>query len=741
MVMKKSRQNKKSEEIEPFDFSKITIPEHRSESEIWGDLENLCISPGYVHALAFLCWRDNFIGYQEDNFKPNDLDKMKSSERLLRSELALLIGLMVKAHIDLAWPTPQAIQHYIDETEKLMAELHKAMSAVLWANFKETGFDRTKNPLTHGMAMREPFFYASEAAYMFQYRDFSPERYGQDAAWFQEKKGFVPSDVKKIIDAISEIQLEKFQTLREHIKPEERENFTLLPAFMYSENAIAEASGCSVETTRNVLRAFSPQSLPCNQSFKTIGSFNEVNAYPIIPVGEGNHLLLQGYSLAESAYETPAFWMNGDAAYAETAKKNRGFFTENFSANRLRHILGTDHVHENVYIMKGKNRVGEIDVLALYADRAIILQAKSKKLTEAAKKGDDHAIKTDFQKAIQDAYDQGFKCAELIGDDEYRLTDEQGNALNLRRNFAEIFVFCVVSEYYPSLARQADQFLRRKEHEVIRPPYVMDVFFLDVLCEILDTPLQFFNFLHRRVSSGRVKSENELAVLSYHLAYNLWFEEGYDFIDLGEDFSIHLDAAILARREGLPGEKTPKGILTKLQGTFFDRIIQQINASEEDNVLELGYLLLEISEDAAKELSQGCEMIMAQSRQDRRVHDVAMAFPGTGITIHTSFLPRDEAYQRLHAHCEVGKYRTKSDSWFGLSLNPMNGQIEIALGLRLPWEQSDEMDRIISEHFPGPQHKGLKQALRHYQAQSKRKIGRNEPCPCGSGKKHKKCCL
>ena len=26
-------------------------------------------------------------------------------------------------------------------------------------------------------------------------------------------------------------------------------------------------------------------------------------------------------------------------------------------------------------------------------------------------------------------------------------------------------------------------------------------------------------------------------------------------------------------------------------------------------------------------------------------------------------------------------------------------------------------------------------------AEKKEKIGRNEPCPCGSGKKHKKCCL
>jgi preprotein translocase subunit SecA len=26
-------------------------------------------------------------------------------------------------------------------------------------------------------------------------------------------------------------------------------------------------------------------------------------------------------------------------------------------------------------------------------------------------------------------------------------------------------------------------------------------------------------------------------------------------------------------------------------------------------------------------------------------------------------------------------------------------------------------------------------------AVSRRKVGRNDPCPCGSGKKYKKCCL
>ena len=83
----------------PFDPSKITAPNHRPENYILQDLEKLCTSPGYVHALAFLCFRDNFIGYSEE-LKPKDLDKMKSYDRLLRSEISLLIGLMVKSAVE-----------------------------------------------------------------------------------------------------------------------------------------------------------------------------------------------------------------------------------------------------------------------------------------------------------------------------------------------------------------------------------------------------------------------------------------------------------------------------------------------------------------------------------------------------------------------------------------------------------------------------------------------------------------
>lgn len=37
----------------------------RDESEIFSELEALCSSPGYVHAIVYLCFRDNTIKYVE----------------------------------------------------------------------------------------------------------------------------------------------------------------------------------------------------------------------------------------------------------------------------------------------------------------------------------------------------------------------------------------------------------------------------------------------------------------------------------------------------------------------------------------------------------------------------------------------------------------------------------------------------------------------------------------------------
>jgi hypothetical protein len=388
----------------------------RSESEIFHDLERLCSSQGYVHALAYLCWESNFIGYV-DALKHDDLYKMKSHERLLRSEINLLTGLLVKSPIDFQRPSNVDLQELIDRSEALLAELHSLLQQPMMQIIGDLARgEAEENPLSRGSALREAISYSGEAAYVFQYRDFASQRYGNDEQWFRDNVGFLPDHMRKVLKVLADLQVEKIETLKANAKASKLTEPTLLPMFSFTTEELVGQTGFSRETIENTIKAFSIGPLPGNQQLNEFGAYNEASARPIIPINDiGEYLLLQTYSLAESSYDSPFFWMLNDTSYKEESLKNRGLFTENIAAKRLCDVLGADHVYENVFILDSKGqRAGEIDVLAVYADRAVVLQAKSKKLTLAARKGDDEAIQSDFQKAIQDSYNQGFSCAELL---------------------------------------------------------------------------------------------------------------------------------------------------------------------------------------------------------------------------------------------------------------------------------------------------------------------------------------
>ncbi|MCK7581793.1 MAG: hypothetical protein MZV65_43340 [Chromatiales bacterium] len=149
----------------------------RKESDVFKELEDLCHSPGYVHVIAYFCFRDNTIRYV-DEVKPEDVLQQFSMERLVRTEISSLIGMLIKKDIDETLPSPNLMQEYISKTDSLLQELHHSMMPPM-----EDVFDPSKigddnfNPFGSGAVLRESIFYGGESAYHFQYRDLSKEKY------------------------------------------------------------------------------------------------------------------------------------------------------------------------------------------------------------------------------------------------------------------------------------------------------------------------------------------------------------------------------------------------------------------------------------------------------------------------------------------------------------------------------------------------------------------------------------
>ncbi|MGE8454618.1 MAG: preprotein translocase, partial [Pseudomonadales bacterium] len=105
----------------------------RAESAVFADIAELCRSPGYVHALAYICHRDNFVAY-DTKMKSSDTAKLFTRGRLIRTEIITLIGLLVQQNVDLTLPAPVVMQSYIDRTDALMDELHAAIGMPMFEN-------------------------------------------------------------------------------------------------------------------------------------------------------------------------------------------------------------------------------------------------------------------------------------------------------------------------------------------------------------------------------------------------------------------------------------------------------------------------------------------------------------------------------------------------------------------------------------------------------------------------------
>jgi hypothetical protein len=672
------------------------------EVDIFRDLFELCTSPGYVHAIAYLCWRDNLILYTGEELTKQDLEYQQSPGRLLRTELSTLIGLMVRMPVDFNRPAPPAMQDFIDRSDRLLAELHRALNGQLSLNLTAADFSpetSSSRTVWNGAAMREPIFYCAESAYNFQYLDMTASKYRLDDPWFKSNKSFTVQEMCLVAATLGDLHNQRMTGLVDELRESHPDSWTVLPGFIFSAAEVANACPLAEAIIARVLDAFTCPPDDRNETFTALNEFNKVNAYPILKTPDGRYVLLQHSSLLEALYETPFFWLALDKPYAPTALDHRGKFTEQFVVRRLTAVFGAGHVLPNVDIYKGKDRVTEADALVVCGDRAIVVQAKSKRLTIPARQGNDRQLRNDFKLAIQGAYDQALACADALLGPGYRLVASTGEEITLRRRPRFVFPVCVVADHYPALAFQVRQFLTARTTAVIQPLLVTDVFALDAIAEMLSSPMQFLNYLALRARiDARIFISQELAALGFHLEHNLWLDEEYNFVNLGGEFTAALDIAMVARRTGTPGKQIPPGILTRFDGLTLGRLLSRIERTAALPMAGIGLILLQLSSAAAKILSEGIDRLVHAAARHGEGHDISI--PGdrgeAGLTIHCNGFTDIEARERLAAHCRIRKYDTKAHSWYGILLAPGTGQLRACLAIEEDWVHDPQMDAILA---------------------------------------------
>jgi|SRR6266700_3013318 len=544
--MGQNRQRKMAKKRSPYTFisslsdaGRRTI---RNEKEIFDELALLCTSPGYIHAIAYIAFRDNIIGIKEE-LSAQDFAKMHSWDRLLRSEFVTLLGLMIKGPISYGLPDPASLKRSVDDSYRLLNELHNAM-------------EQARGP--HDF--REPIFYSGESAYSFQLREFAVAKYAKDNSWLRAHRGFSIEEARNVVHALTVAHNLQMTVVVNLLEDKGSEDLTLLDAFLVDSKQVAEMTGYPIEKVSTVLAFFTRFDGEKNERFRSVHDFNVMSGTPLLKRDGDLYALFSHQALEHSLYDSPYYWMASDRDYKDAAMENRGLFAESFVKNRMARVFGANRVWQGVKVRDAAgNDVTDIDILALFGNRAVVVQAKSKKLTLLARRGDTEALVADFKSAVQHAYDQGLNAANALISPAATFHAEDDRQIAIP-TMEEIFPICVLSEPYPALAFQVKWFLHNEKHDVIRPPIVTDIFAVDAMTEMLDSPLWFLSYIHRR--SGyfdRLHVPDELSALSLHLKTNLWIPEEITFAHSGDEVSCELDAAMTVRREGIPGKRTPTG--------------------------------------------------------------------------------------------------------------------------------------------------------------------------------------
>ena len=541
----------------------------RPESEVFADLATLCQVPGYVHALSYLIFRDSVVTGGEE-FKKEDFGKLYERERLIRTEIEILVGLFLKGDRNLHIPEPSHIQAMIERTDALLAELHEAILAPAQSDFisafeKHTAGDEVENPLGKGSMLREAIFYSGESAFSFQYSEFSSRRYARDSSWLKANFGFDMSDAQIVIDTLISWLAEKFPVVFAALRHTDMRKWTTLPLFTFEISELIERIQLDTSVINAVIDRFSVPMGSRNEEYTSVGSPNQAAIFPLVKLGDGRIAFFLEYTGTGALYNSPAYWMRLDKTYASLAAKHRGEFTEEVVEELIGRAFPPSRVFRGVVFKESKKITsGEADLIFIHGKRAFVCQIKSKGLTEVARAGDDLAISKDFAGAFQDAYDQAVSCIDLM---RRRIpTYIEGNAFDLPGLDAveEFHPVCLTSENYPSLSFQVRQLLKLGNDNGLKNPIVMDIFTLDVVTEFLKSPLYLVDYLAKlSLLYEKVMSSHELVTLAYHLRGNLFVPADIHMMMVEDDFMIELDLAMNVRRRGLPGPRTPEGILTR----------------------------------------------------------------------------------------------------------------------------------------------------------------------------------
>ena len=303
---------------------------------------------------------------------------------------------------------------------------------------------------------------------------------------------------------------------------------------------------------------------------------------------------------------------------------------------------------------------------------------------------------------------------------------------------------CVVTlDNLTHLAAQADK-LGPINVKICNPTWCMAIDDLRVYADIFDSPVIFAHFMEERkraANSNVLSIADELDHLGLYLNHNRYVTyaenlatsskiSNINFLAYRKDFDIYYHNLVVDPQNAIkPKQKYLDG--------YLEEIIKLIGLQGKTGCCKAASYLLDTNIDIRHKFNSSIPKALLRQSQKKRI--IPLSISGTtnitifclipGISQPTRSWMRDYTLQRILINNE--NIRMKLIVEFDNENRPINMDYSF-----LSMKDISEQNRpILEQKIQDRKIQAVQETIT-----KQRKIGRNQLCPCGSGKKYKKCC-
>lgn len=420
--------------------------------------------------------------------------------------------------------------------------------------------------------------------------------------------------------------------------------------------------------------------------------------------------------------------------------------SENLPANYLKRLLPGAVDYGEVFYPLGptkKDGRSELDRLVAYDDYLFVIEVKAGSFTYTSPSDDFEAHIASMKALLESPVKQAKRFLQYLrSEPEVPIFDKDRKEVTRLRHgeFRKIIICAISLDPFTEFAAQAQLLPKLGLTDLDLPVWTISVDDLRVFAEIFDNPLEFLHFVEQRVdafNSDLLQLDDELDHLGLYLEHNNYSRHAKEMVGSRDTrfgvlgYREEVDK-FFARKLAEPDAISP---LSQVMPARMKEMISFLSGSTKRGRTQFASSILNLDGTTRSMVFDGIDTQLERVKLGHRPQALS-SFGEIRLTTVLAAPPIFPADHDLAIKMARGVIASQNEtdrllmepSYFDATkLIDVSWQVVTNIGLSMTEQRrlAGNGERLRAERVRkgGPS------------------TGRNDPCPCGSGKKYKKCCL